>query len=62
MMLILKAKLGENGPAVTLRGRDAWALLALKAANDSGCTPIDNPGPRWSGCVHKLHETEGGKP
>jgi Winged helix domain len=55
-MLTVKAKLGEGGPVVTLRGRDAWALLALKAANDSGCTPIYNPGPRWSGYVHKLRK------
>jgi Winged helix domain len=56
MMLTVKAKvgLGKNGRVVTLRGRDAWALLALQAANDSGCTSIDNPGPRWSGYVHKL--------
>ena len=40
-MMLVKEKLGENGPVVTLRGRDAWALLTLKAANDSGCTCID---------------------
>jgi hypothetical protein len=34
-MLIVKAKLGEDGPGVTARGRDAWAALELKAANDS---------------------------
>jgi len=58
MMLTVKAKpgLGKNGPVVTLRGRDAWALLTLKAANDNGCTCIDNPGPRWSGYVHKLRK------
>jgi hypothetical protein len=37
-------------------GRGAWALLELKAANDNGCTPIDHPGPRWSGYVHKLRK------
>ncbi len=52
-------------------GRVAWALLELVAAGERGCTPIDNPGPRWSGYVHKLrhdhglaietvHETHGG--
>lgn len=35
-------------------GRDAWALAALIAADERGCTPIDHPGPRWSAYVHKL--------
>jgi len=56
MMLTVKIKVGEDGPVVILRGRDAWALLALKAANDSGCTNIDNPGPRWSGYVYNLRK------
>jgi hypothetical protein len=56
MMLILKAQIGEAGRVVTVRGRDAWALLELKAANDNGCTPIDHPGPRWSGYIHKLRK------
>ena len=38
MILIVKAQIGENGSVVTVRGRDAWALLELKAANDNGCT------------------------
>ena len=51
-------------------GRDAWALQELVRAGDAGCTPIDNPGPRWSGYVHNLrklglaietiHESHGG--
>jgi hypothetical protein len=47
MILVVKAQIGETGPVVTVRGRD-------KAANENGCTPIDHPGPRWSGYVHKL--------
>ena len=35
-------------------GRLAWALHALIVAGEKGCTPIDHPGPRWSGYVHKL--------
>ena len=31
-------------------------LAAIAAANDNGCTPIDHPGPRWSGYVHKLRK------
>jgi len=46
MILIVIAQIGETGPVVTVRGRDALALLELKAANDNGCTPIDHPGPR----------------
>ena len=52
------------------KGRDAWALLALWAAGKRGVTPIDTPGPRWSGYVHNLrrmglvietiHEAHGG--
>jgi hypothetical protein len=56
MILVVKAQIGETGPTVTVRGRDAWALLELKSANDNGCTPIDHPGPRWSGYVHKLRK------
>jgi hypothetical protein len=56
MILIVKAQIGDTGPVVTVRGRDAWALLELKATNDNGCTPIDHPGPRWSGYVHKLRK------
>ena len=56
MILIVKARIGDGGTVVTVRGRDAWALLELKASNDNGCTPIDHPGPRWSGYVHKLRK------
>jgi hypothetical protein len=45
-----------DGPMVTVRGREAWALLALLAAGERGCTPIDTPGPRWSGYVHDLRK------
>ena len=53
-----------------VKGRNAWALLALYAAGARGVTPIDTPGPRWSGYVHNLrrmglaietvHESHGG--
>jgi len=42
-----------------LKGRDAWALTELVRAGDLGCTPIDTPGPRWSGYVHKLRHRHG---
>lgn len=44
---------------VTPIGRDAWALDELAKAGNQGCTPIDNPGPRWSGYIHKLRNTYG---
>lgn len=54
--LRLSFRFGDGGPAVTVIGRNAWALQRLKAANENGCTPIDNPGPRWSSYVHKLRK------
>lgn len=39
---------------VSLVGRLAWAMCQLHRAGTAGCTPIDTPGPRWSGYVHKL--------
>ena len=57
--------------AVVIHGSDAWELSELVKAGKSGCTPIDHPGPRWSGYVHKLrklgiqietiHEQHGGQ-
>lgn len=37
-----------------ISGRDRWALEELMKAGTRGCTPIDNPAPRWSGYVHNL--------
>jgi hypothetical protein len=42
------------GVVLRFSGRDAWALHALILAGERGCTPIDYPGPRWSGYVHRL--------
>ncbi len=39
---------------LTINGRDEWALQQLTKAGVKGCTPIDNPAPRWSGYVHNL--------
>jgi len=50
----------ENGKhQLSLTGRDAWALSELIKAGSKGCTPIDNPGPRWSGYVHVLRHDHG---
>lgn len=40
----------------TVIGRDAWALQELMSGGERGCTPIENPGPRWSGYVHNLRQ------
>ena len=64
--------LHEDGhcSVLTINGRGEWALQQLKKAGFKGCTPIDNPAPRWSGYVHSLrcmgieietrHEAHGG--
>jgi hypothetical protein len=44
----------ENVRTIAPAGRDAWALGELISAGAAGCTPIDNPGPRWSGYIFKL--------
>lgn len=43
-----------DGAYVRLTGRVAWALSQLLQAGEKGVTPIDTPGPRWSGYVHEL--------
>jgi hypothetical protein len=52
--LVINAHIIPDGPTFSMRGRDAWALVQLIEAGPKGCTPIDTPGPRWSGYVHKL--------
>lgn len=46
----------ETGEAFTIeaKGRDAWALDRLCEAGPKGCTPIDQPAPRWSAYVFNL--------
>ena len=57
LCLSVRIRIGDDsGPEVTVCGREAWALLALMAAEERGCTPIDTPGPRWSGYVHDLRK------
>lgn len=46
--------LKPDGAQQQVTGRDAWALLALRSAGKRGVTPIDTPGPRWSGYVFNL--------
>ena len=41
---------------VYLKGRMAWTLDRLAEAGPRGCTPKDEPAPRWSAYVHGLRE------
>ncbi|MCP4192808.1 MAG: hypothetical protein GY768_19515 [Planctomycetaceae bacterium] len=48
---------GTEAPsAIHVGGRDRWALECLIAAGETGCTPIETPGPRWSGYVFNLRQ------
>jgi hypothetical protein len=44
---------------VVTTAREIWALDELVLAGETGCTLIDNPGPRWSGYVYKLKRNHG---
>ena len=50
---------GERRRLVKIQGRDAWALSELIKAGARGCTPIDNPAPRWSAYIFDLHNEHG---
>ena len=54
--LTLHFTIEPSGIVLTVFGRDAWALNQLLDAGERGCTPIDNPAPRWSGYVHNLRK------
>lgn len=54
--LVIRARILPDGLPFTVKGRDAWALQELHLAGAAGCTPIDTPGPRWSGYIHKLRK------
>lgn len=41
---------------IWVKGRDRWALESLILAGDAGCTPIDNPAPRWSAYAFNLRQ------
>lgn len=46
----------ETGAPFTIeaKGRNAWALDRLREAGARGCTPIEQPAPRWSAYVFNL--------
>jgi hypothetical protein len=39
---------------IHVSGRVRWALDQLRKAGAAGCTPIDNPAPRWSAYIFDL--------
>ena len=41
---------------IAVVGREKWTLDQLRKAGATGCTPIDNPAPRWSAYVHDLRQ------
>jgi hypothetical protein len=45
---------GNLTGTLTFEGRGAFALDQLIKAGQRGCTPIDNPAPRWAHYVYKL--------
>ena len=48
---------GQDAPfIIQVCGRDRWALECLIKAGAKGCSPIDTPGPRWSGYVFNLRQ------
>ncbi len=52
----IRARIEPDGLTIAVKGRDAWALQCLVDAGERGVTPLDTPGPRWSGYVHKLRK------
>ena len=54
--LIVHARFLPDGFPFAVTGRVAWALAELVKAGSNGCTPIDNPGPRWSAYVFTLKQ------
>jgi hypothetical protein len=51
---LITVRVLPDGDERSFKGRFAWALARLVGAGETGCTPIDHPGPRWSAYVHKL--------
>lgn len=45
---------GDEPFTIYAKGHDAWALDRLSEAGPKGCTPIEQPAPRWSAYVFNL--------
>jgi hypothetical protein len=50
----VEAERDDDGSIVVAIGREAWALASLIEAGERGCTPIEQPAPRWSHYVYLL--------
>lgn len=48
-----------DGLPTKVVGRESWCLRRLHTAKDKGCTPIEQPAPRWSAYVHDLRHNFG---
>ena len=46
----------DGGPERKVVGRYAWTLFKLIQAAETGCTPIEQPAPRWSHYVFWLRQ------
>ncbi|RWP23766.1 MAG: hypothetical protein EOR01_07715 [Mesorhizobium sp.] len=55
----VRAKVLPDGEPMTIYGREAWCLRRLIDAGEKGCTPIEQPAPRWSAYVHALRSEFG---
>jgi hypothetical protein len=44
----VEARCDDSGSFIIATGRVAWALARLIEAGERGCTPIEQPAPRWS--------------
>jgi hypothetical protein len=44
----------DGGPERKFVGRFAWTLNELIRAGSKGCTPIEQPAPRWAHSVFRL--------
>lgn len=46
----------QNPFTLRLSGRNCWAMEQLVSAGGEGCTPVDNPAPRWSAYIYNLRQ------
>ena len=56
MTISVRLTVRDSTRDMTFKGRDAWALNELIQAGGKGCTPINQPAPRWSAYVKKLRD------
>ena len=52
-IISMTVRLGDGGPLVKVKGRDAWALAELLQAGPDGLTTLERPAPRWSHYIFK---------